>query len=183
VGTARAVDRACGLGSRLTPPLPPLQRIYLIEPSSSATFAPRFLDKEPKPSTPAGKEEAMKTRILCLLTIIFGLGASLLPGTALAAEDTNKTVTYLIDYVAGSDLTFVRNGQDSTPKQAAEHMRQKWTYFRNQIKTPEDFILLAATKSELSGKLYLVRLKDGKESPAGEWLTKVLAEYRKKSSS
>jgi hypothetical protein len=125
----------------------------------------------------------MKTSLLCLLTIIFGISAWLLPGNALAGEDTNKTVTYLIDYVAKSDLTFVRNGQDSTAKQAAEHMRQKWAYFNKKIKTPEDFILLAATKSELSGKLYLVRLKDGKESPAGEWLSKVLAEYRKKSSS
>jgi hypothetical protein len=100
----------------------------------------------------------------------------------LAGEDTNKTIAYLIDYVARSDLTFVRNGQEYTGKQAADHMRQKWTYFRTKIKTPEDFILLAATKSELSGKLYLVRL-DGKERPAGEWLAKVLAEYRKKSSS
>jgi len=114
--------------------------------------------------------------------MIFAISAWLLPN-ALAGEDTNKTVTYLIDYVAKSDLTFVRNGQDSTAKQAAEHMRQKWAYFSKKIKTPEDFILLAATKSELSGKLYLVRLKDGKESPAGEWLSKVLAEYRKKSSS
>jgi hypothetical protein len=125
----------------------------------------------------------MKTRIVLLLAIIFGLNASLLQGIALAGEDTNKTITYLLDYVGRSDLTFVRNGQDSTGKQAAEHMRQKWAYFTNKIKTPEDFILLAATKSELSGKLYLVRLKDGKESPAGEWLAKVLAEYRKKSSS
>jgi hypothetical protein len=129
------------------------------------------------------REPPLKTRILFLLAIIFGFGASLLPAAVLAGEDTNKTITYLIDYVARSDLTFVRNGQESTGKQAADHMRQKWAYFRNSIKTPEDFILLAATKSELSGKLYLVRLKDGKESPAGEWLTKVLAEYRKKSSS
>jgi hypothetical protein len=125
----------------------------------------------------------MKSRILLLLAMIFGLNASLFMGAAVAGEDTNKTVTYLIDYVAKSDLTFVRNGEDSTAKQAAEHMRQKWAYFSNKIKTPEDFIRLAATKSELSGKLYLVRLKDGKESPAGEWLMKVLAEYRKKSSS
>ena len=66
----------------------------------------------------------MKTRILFLLAIIFGLNASLLPGTVLAGEDANKTITYLIDYVARSDLTFVRNGQESTGKQAAEHMRQ-----------------------------------------------------------
>jgi len=84
--------------------------------------------------------------------MIFAISAWLLPN-ALAGEDTNKTVTYLIDYVAKSDLTFVRNGQDSTAKQAAEHMRQKWAYFSKKIKTPEDFILLAPTKSEISTTL------------------------------
>jgi hypothetical protein len=127
----------------------------------------------------------VKNRIVILLATLLGLGALLpafLAGTVSAAEDTNKTVTYLLDYVARSDLTFVRNGQDATGKEAAAHMRQKWDYFRPKIKTPEDFIKLAATKSELSGKLYLVRFKDGRESPAGEWLAKVLAEYRKKQS-
>ncbi len=128
----------------------------------------------------------MTVRALILLATILGLSA-LLPASFAeavpAAEDTDKTITYLLDYVARSDLTFIRNGQEATGKQAAAHMRQKWDYFRNTIRTPEDFIRLAATKSELSGKLYFVRFKNGKESPAGEWLAKVLAEYRQKSSS
>jgi hypothetical protein len=133
----------------------------------------------------ARMEPTVKIRIAILLTMILGLGALLpgfLAGPVSAAEDTGKTITYLLDYVSKSDLTFVRNGQDATGKQAAAHMRQKWDYFRPRIKTPEDFIRLAATKSELSGKLYLVRFKDGRESPAGEWLTKVLADYRKEKS-
>jgi hypothetical protein len=126
----------------------------------------------------------MKNGILILLAMFLSLGALAFPaGNVSAAEDSDKTITYLLDYVASSDLTFVRNGQDAPATEAAAHMRQKWDYFRQKIKTPEDFIELAATKSELSGKLYLVRFKDGRESPAGEWLAKALAEYRKKSSS
>jgi len=128
----------------------------------------------------------MKFKILALLALVLGLNTLLpapLVGTATAVEDTQKTISYLLDYVSKSGMTFIRNGQEATGKEAADHLRQKWDYFRNRIKTPEDFIKLAATKSELSGKLYLVRFKDGKESPAGEWLAKVLAEYRKRSSS
>ena len=126
----------------------------------------------------------MKFKFLLSLALLFGIitiwPASLV-GTAAALEDTDKTIRYLLDYVSRTDATFIRNGREANGKQAADHLRQKWDYFRNSIKTPEDFIRLAATRSELSGKLYLVRLKDGTQSPAGEWLAKVLAEYRKRS--
>ena len=128
----------------------------------------------------------MKFKILASLALLLSLTTlwpASLVGTAAAIEDTEKTISYMLDYISKSGLTFIRNGQEATGKQAADHLRQKWDYFRTRIKTPEDFIKLAATKSELSGKLYLVRFKDGKESPAGEWLAKVLAEYRKRSSS
>ena len=46
------------------------------------------------------------------------------------------------------------------------------------ITTPEDFIAKAATKSELSGKPYLVRLEDGTEQELATWLTARLAEWR-----
>jgi Family of unknown function (DUF5329) len=131
------------------------------------------------------KETDMRFKFLASLALLFSMATmwpASLVGTAAALEDTEKTISYLLDYVARTDATFIRNGREATGKQAADHLRQKWDYFRKTIKTPEDFIQLAATKSELSGKLYLVRFKDGKESPAGEWLAKVLAEYRKRSS-
>jgi Family of unknown function (DUF5329) len=37
------------------------------------------------------------------------------------------------------------------------YIKKKYDYFKTQIHTAEDFIALAATKSELSGRPYLVR--------------------------
>jgi hypothetical protein len=54
----------------------------------------------------------------------------------------------------------------------------KYEHFKAQIKTPEDFIRLAATKSLLTGQPYLVRTRDGKEMPLNTWLTDALREHR-----
>jgi hypothetical protein len=37
---------------------------------------------------------------------------------------------------------------------------------------------LAGTKSELSGKPYLVQTRDGRVVKSAEWLTQILADYR-----
>jgi len=61
-------------------------------------------------------------------------------------------------------------------------MRKKYQHFKEQIKTPEDFIQFASTKSLLSGRPYRVRLKNGKTMLSQKWLEIVLEEYRKKNS-
>ena len=88
------------------------------------------------------------------------------------------TVDYLIATVAGSDLVFVRNDKEHTPTDAAEHMQRKYDHFRNKIKTPEDFIRLAASKSLISGKPYTIRFPDGEVRRCDAWLTGLLAERR-----
>jgi hypothetical protein len=93
-------------------------------------------------------------------------------------EDLNETIGYLLDFVANSESTFIRNGTLYPPKTAVQHIQDKYNYFRNDIKTPEDFIRLAATKSEFSGRPYLVRTKDGKEMKTADWLGKALNDHR-----
>jgi FPC/CPF motif-containing protein YcgG len=58
-------------------------------------------------------------------------------------------------------------------------MNTKRQYFKDKIATPEDFIRLAATESIQTGKPYLIRTKEGKESRCDEWMKQVLEEYRK----
>ena len=94
------------------------------------------------------------------------------------AESLEQTIRYLLDYVAKSDATFIRNGQTHTPQEAVNHITAKYEHFKAEIKTPEDFIRLAASKSLLTGKPYLVRAPDGKEIRLDVWLTDVLKEYR-----
>jgi hypothetical protein len=97
-----------------------------------------------------------------------------------AAESSEQTIQYLIDYIAKSNATFVRNGVKHTPAEAVAHIKEKYAHFKNQIKTPEDFIRLSASKSLLTGKPYLVRTPDGKEIHLDLWLTGALREYRAK---
>ncbi len=77
-------------------------------------------------------------------------------------EDVEATINYLLSYVGKSGCTFIRNGREYTAKEAVGHMQRKYNHFKSEIKTPEDFIRLAATKSLVSGKPYLVKIKTGK---------------------
>lgn len=96
----------------------------------------------------------------------------------LSAESLEQTIDYLLDYVAKSNATFIRNGETHTPAEAVAHIKAKYEHFKSQIKTPEDFIRLAASKSLLTGRPYLVRTPDGKEMRLEVWLTEALKQYR-----
>jgi hypothetical protein len=97
---------------------------------------------------------------------------------AKSAESLDQTINYLIDHVAKAKATFIRNGTVHTPPEAAEHIKAKYAHFKGDIKTPEDFIRLSASKSILSGKPYLVRLPDGQEVRLDAWLTDALKQHR-----
>jgi len=102
-----------------------------------------------------------------------------------AADDSNdsqeklkETIAYLTQRVAEADVIFIRNSKEYRPAEAAKHMTRKYEYFREQIRSPEDFIRLTATESLVSGKPYLVKSKDGRTIPCSEWLHGILREHR-----
>jgi len=76
--------------------------------------------------------------------------------------------------VADSGVVFIRNGTEHTAAQAADHLRTKRKAAGKKIKTARDFIEQLATRSSLSGKPYLIRTGDGRETPAGSWLAERL---------
>ena len=104
----------------------------------------------------------------------FSPGASADTATEPGAQ---AAIEYLLAQVADSALEFVRNGKTHAGPDAAKHMRRKYEHYANRIHSPEDFIELAATKSMLSGKKYLVRDTDG-VIPTAEWLHSLLVAYR-----
>jgi len=115
--------------------------------------------------------------ILCCLLALVLFSATVCPGKIRAdAESTPQTIELLIKSVAQSRLMFVRNGKKHTSHEAAEHMREKYAYFRSKVKTPEDFIRLCASKSLLSGKPYLVVTHQG-TIPVAIWLRQKLAKH------
>ncbi len=118
----------------------------------------------------------MLTRIPRIRLLCLALLAPYLTNAAPVASctDLESSVEYLMDQVARSELTFVRNGNPHTGPEAAEHMRKKYDHFRKDIYTPEDFIRLAATKSLLSGKPYTIVTTAGQEVPTADWLRAAL---------
>ena len=118
----------------------------------------------------------MRMRILAALV---AMAFCLMPVCAAETEPVAKTVDYLIARVEKSDWKFVRNGDDHSGKEAAEHMRRKYNHFKKEIKTPEDFIEKCAAKSELSGKPYMVKKPDGTMVKCQDWMKAMLEERRK----
>lgn len=98
-----------------------------------------------------------------------------------AADETGveADIQYLVDFVANSNVTFIRNAKAYTAEEAAQHMMKKYAHFRGEITTAEDFIRLAATKSLISGEPYLVQTQAGKEMRSDDWLHEILEDYRK----
>ena len=120
----------------------------------------------------------MKLRLTLALVGLALISAPPLVTPAMAdSPATSAAIEYLLDYVARSDMEFVRNGKSHTPAEAVQHMRRKYEYYEKKINTAEDFIALAASKSMMSGKPYTVRINDG-EILAADWLTAALQSYR-----
>src|SRR5437879_5390558 len=112
-------------------------------------------------------------RLLLALVFVFSFRTH-----TFAAESMEQTVDYLIDYVGKSNATFIRNGISHTPAEVVAQIKAKYEHFKSEIKTPEDFIRLSASKSLLTGKPYLVRTPDGKEMHLDAWLTDALKQHR-----
>jgi hypothetical protein len=114
-------------------------------------------------------------RLIVLVTLL-GVCAQ----SAIAEEELESTIKYLLAYVKNADVVFIRNNREHTGDEAAAHMRRKYEHFKDQVRTPEDFIRFAATKSLMSGKPYQVRMKNGKTMLTQKWLEDALEKYRAK---
>jgi hypothetical protein len=89
-----------------------------------------------------------------------------------AEKDETKEIEALLKKIETSDIIFVRNGEEHSPKEAADHLRSKWEQSGGKIKTKQAFIDHLATKSSTTGELYYVILKDGNKLQASVWLKK-----------
>jgi len=117
--------------------------------------------------------------LLALLIALTG-SASLLEAQATTRQppaDIEVAIGYLIDVVATSEHTFLRNSTRYSAAQAAQHLQRKYQHFRDEIHTVDDFIELAASRSLLTGKPYLVIDTAGISTPTSQWLQQVLSDY------
>ena len=128
-------------------------------------------------------------RKAALLIALLLLLALLAPSKGFAAEVSpvaQSEIAHLLDYMEKSGCRFYRNGTWYTDAKAVRgHVDMKYRYFmeRNRIGSAEDFIKWAASKSEISGKPYLVQCNNGAEMLLSRWLTDELVRNRKERAS
>jgi hypothetical protein len=110
------------------------------------------------------------------------VAASILASAAAMAAGMREEIDHLLGFIAASPCTFIRNGVAYEGKQAAGHIKDKYDYYRKDIHSAEDFIALAASKSAMSGRPYLVNC-DGATEPAADWIARELSAFRQRAGS
>ena len=110
------------------------------------------------------------TCLLLLLTTAFTFGLD---------SQAKAEIDELISYVRNSGARFIRNGQEYSAAEGADHLHDKLTKAGNRVKSTDDFITEIASTSYLSGKPYYVKFADGHTLPTGDWLRAHLVDMRK----
>jgi Family of unknown function (DUF5329) len=105
---------------------------------------------------------------------------ALLAGTAHADPDATaqREIDHLLDFVAASNCTFVRNGERYPALKARDHLAMKYRFTRGRLHTAEEFISYLATESSTSHEPYKI-VCGTNERAAGAWLSEELARFRK----
>lgn len=92
-------------------------------------------------------------------------------------------INYLLGFIERSGCKFYRNGSWYDSHRAQSHLRDKYNYLaaHDHIKTTDDFIEQAATRSSMSGEQYQIQCDAGPAVPSNLWLRTALGDYRKSS--
>ena len=101
----------------------------------------------------------------------------LLPAN-IAVADTEQEIAHLLDFVANTPCIYDRNGASYDGPEARDHINRKYQYYRDKVKTAEDFIKYSATKSKISGKNYKIRCPDSSVMNTSDWLLGELRRFR-----
>ena len=105
----------------------------------------------------------------------FAIFALLFAFPAVAGEQ--QKIAALLEVIKASDVTFIRNGSEYTGAEAYDHLKGKMKSAQNSGMAPQQeewtaefFIENIASRSYISKKPYLVRLKNGEVMETGTWL-------------
>ena len=117
----------------------------------------------------------MRPGILLTMVLLLNLAGNILH----AAPSTEQEIRHLLNFIASSDCTFIRNDTAYPASEASTHIERKYNYVQSKVKTAEDFIRLAATQSSQSGDPYRINCA-GQEILSKDWLLMELDRYREK---
>ncbi|VAW98128.1 hypothetical protein MNBD_GAMMA21-2597 [hydrothermal vent metagenome] len=111
-------------------------------------------------------------KLFVLLFFVSGVGYADVPTKQV------KEVKHLLSFVRDSGCIINRNGSEYPSAKGVKHIQRKYDYFRDDIKSTEDFIELAATKSTMSGKYYTVTCPGKEKIKTQDWLLTELKRFR-----
>jgi hypothetical protein len=107
--------------------------------------------------------------------------ACALVGLQVAKAETpsmDAEIDYLIQAVAGSQCTFVRNGKEHDAEDASQHLQMKRKRGKRYYDSTEQFIERIASKSSWTDKDYLIKCGPDRTETARQWFTTKLAQFR-----
>ena len=113
--------------------------------------------------------------LACFSVLFLLLGSEVI---ADVPEDQVEEVNHLISFVRTSNCVLNRNGTEHSAEKSTAHIEKKYNYFRDRIKSTEDFIKYSATKSTMSGKYYTVICPDREAVKSSDWLLEELSRFR-----
>jgi len=109
--------------------------------------------------------------------ILLGMLSLCLSATSALASPQDE-INHLLKFVASTDCLFERNGSMHSGKEAVSHIKKKYHYYQDDIKSAEDFIKHSATKSSMSGQYYKIHCNNKDPIKSKDWLLEALAKYR-----
>ncbi len=117
--------------------------------------------------------ESLRNELLGEDYAVFHLAEGSLSTSDLSEAQRIELLIAFVEDLEGA--MFVRNGKEYAAAEAAQHLRDKWDWNAEEIRTAEEFIRLVATRSSQTGELYLIRLPDGSERQTAQLLSEELA--------
>ncbi len=115
-----------------------------------------------------------KLLALILLVFPFTLSASGKHDSIMSNE-----ISFLLSTIKHTTCQLKRNGSLHSGEDAEKHIRRKYNYVSKKIKTTEQFIAYAATRSSFTGRPYMLICGNTKPQSTASWLLKTLYLHRK----
>ncbi len=125
------------------------------------TFHPESARDAGRPATVTG------ARVLALL-----LGGLPWVCAAQLSPAAKQEIHGLLHAVGSSGCEFIRGGTPHAGAKAQTHLFLKYEYLeaRDQLKSAEDFIAKAATRSSMTGEAYAIRCAGAGQMASEEWM-------------
>lgn len=125
------------------------------------------------PPLPDAPLPARRPAVLSALRL--GLvAAACLPAVAAAqlSPGARQEIDGLLRAVGSSGCEFLRGGSAHSAAKAQDHLQQKFDYLdaRGQLKSAEDFIVKAGTRSSMTGEAYAIRCPGTGQQASDAWL-------------